>query len=678
MRTKIVILLIAVLTAFQTGKAQSVRSFESMGYDDLFIQGISGSISYFLKVKPDDDINNSKLILNFTASQVLYAPLSFLVISVKDVPVDSRRIESTSDTTFRVEIPLSEKYLQEDGRFIKLKITAKLAASADNCKDIDNPALWVSIKNSSYLSFFSKNVIGYQRSLKEWIQEFTSVYTPKQADLNDITCGAVVYAILKQRQGLEIYTSQYTVADSLPYGIIVGSIDKLPYSVRQVIPSIGKGQGLITLARVTTGLGLRTVLVVTGADETGFKKSINFLVNNRRISSAFSEKVLIDEAIPSYSSVENASPLVVTLESLGGVPAMMEGVGALRTKYNFSLSEFNAIPDKLVFHLESFFSTLKSIDRGFVNIYLNQNLVYNGSLSNRTNFIEDISLQTHMLRKFNSLEVEFRMHPGTNICIDGFANFFAFVNVKNSTLTFTGEKENRFYSFFNFPAEFRKVPTKILVSPSLLQTDLSSSLGELIYQINAPFNANYIRMILPPLVSSAKTSMDDVKGFNIIGLLNKQDPFIKNFSSLPVNYLKDFQLYKDVKGQVNYSYNDFSNSGMAQIFREKGSTFLMITALGSDSTNKNAFESVIKNFSTQLAEIQSNVCIANSSGRSNYFFKAPEDSDIVSYGGGDSKLSEIWEKYKWILLGVLLILVLLGFYFVRNKVKESQETFKDL
>jgi hypothetical protein len=104
----------------------------------------------------------------------------------------------------------------------------------------------------------------------------------------------------------------------------------------------------------------------------------------------------------------------------------------------------------------------------------------------------------------------------------------------------------------------------------------------------------------------------------------------------------------------------------------------MVTSLGNDSSNKTAFESVIKNFSTQLTEIESNVCIANSNGKSNYFFKLPEDTELVSYRGDNNAFQIFYEKYKWILLILLLALVAMAFLFVRNKVKQSQETFKEL
>ena len=678
MKLKFIFSLMLVLGLIGT-KAQSIRSFEAMGYEDAAIKGINGSLTYYIKVKPDDDVNRSKLVLNISASQVLNSNTSFLVISVKDLPVFTQRITvSPTDTLFRIEIPLNQTEVQPDGRYIKMKISASMSIHEEQCKDIDNISCWVSIKNSSYVSVVTQDIVGYKSSLKEWIKELTSVYTPARADLNDLTAGGLVYTILKQATQKDIYTGTYNSTDSLPYGVVTGVAEKLPYSVRQVIPSMAKGQGLISLARVNTGGGLRTIMVVTGADQEGYQKAINALTSNKRLNSAFSEKMLVQEAIPSYSSVENKSPLITTLENLGGTPSLLEGIGSLKSKYIFSLTEFNAIPSKLTLHLESFFSNLRDDDRGFVNIYLNQNLVYSGNLVNKTSFIEDIDLKPYMLSKFNTLEVEFRFHPYTKACESGFSNFFAFTNVKTSTLTFVGEQENKFYSFFNFPAEFRKVPTKIVVSPALLSSNIISSIGELFYQLNAPFNANYNRIIVPPLISSEKTALEDLKGFNVIALMNKLDPFISKFTQLPVNFTKDFQLYKDNQGQLNYSINDFSNSGLAQIFKERGSTILMVTSLGGDSANKVAFESVVKNFSTQLTEIESNVCIANSNGKSNYFFKLPEDNDLVSYRGESNGFLVFYDRYKWILLGFLLVLVLLAFIFVRNKVRESQETFKEL
>jgi hypothetical protein len=142
---------------------------------------------------------------------------------------------------------------------------------------------------------------------------------------------------------------------------------------------------------------------------------------------------------------------------------------------------------------------------------------------------------------------------------------------------------------------------------------------------------------------------------------------------MPVKFDKDFQIYTGLHGAASYTVNDFSSSGLAQIFQDKGNTVLLISALGDSGINGSAYLSVIKNFSTQLTEIESNVCIANSSGASNYFFKAPDDNSIVSYKNNESGLERFLSSYKYWILGLLLVLLVLGFFGVKSKVKKATD-----
>ncbi len=649
------------------------RTFKSMGYDDASITGISGSLSYFLKIKPDDNLDQSSLVINLRASQVLNANNSFVVVYLKDEPVFTQRlVVSALDTMLTVRVPLSSKYLQPDGRFIKLRVLAKMSISEEYCKDIDNPACWVSVRNTSFINSSLQEGFAYQRSIKEMIQEFNSVYTPATADVDDLMAGGLIYTIVRQgAASKQVYTATYSGQEETPAGVVCGVADKLPYAVKQSMPAVSGGQGLIALVPVNDGITNRFVLVVTGGDNAGYKKAINTLANNKRLSSAFTDKLLISDATLSTEVFAGVSPLVTTLSDLGGEEGFLEGIGALRRKFNFSLADFNAMPTKLQLHLESYYSALKTDDRGFLNIYLNQNLVYNASLSDKSSFINDIDLMPHLLTKFNTLEIEFRFHPGSNICKDGFSNFFASINTKTSTLTYFGEKDNKFYSFFNFPAEFRKKQTKIVVSPALLDK-VVASIGEIYYQLNSPQKSNFSRLVVPPIVTS--TSATNVGDYNLIALVDRNDPFAKRYDNMPVKFDKDFQIYKGLQGSASYSVNDFSGSGLGQIFSDKGSTILMVTSLGADSSAGNAYLSVVKNFSTQLTEIESNVCIANSNGLSNYFFKAPDDNSIVSYSNNTSAFEQFWNAYKYWILGLILVGLVFGYVMIRRRVKAATDS----
>jgi len=47
---------------------------------------------------------------------------------------------------------------------------------------------------------------------------------------------------------------------------------------------------------VNVGFSQRYVLVVTGGDNAGYKKAISTLASNKRLSSAFSDKIIISDA----------------------------------------------------------------------------------------------------------------------------------------------------------------------------------------------------------------------------------------------------------------------------------------------------------------------------------------------------------------------------------------------
>jgi hypothetical protein len=643
------------------------RTFEDMGYRDQSIYGITGSITYFVKVKPDDDMENSKLVVYIRPSQVLNPNTSTITVSLKDAPVYTQRIIGQSmDSLITIILPMSKKYVQPDGRFVKLKIVVKMSIDDQICKDIDNPAVWINVRNTSYFSSNKQAFLSYQRSLKETIQEFSTIASSSAADLDDVLAGGILYSLVKQNnKELKVGTSLFGTNDSLHNTLVVGLSNRLPNSIQRQLPTLSKGQGLI----IALGPEGNQTLVVTGADQEGYKKAINVLSNYSILNSTFSQKLIVDNTTIKASDL-TVLPQVLTLEQLGVPSALMEGVLALNTNYPFNLIDYNAIPKKLTLHLEALFSHLRENDRGFLNVYLNDNLVFTTSLADLNNFNNDIDLPPYLLTKLNSLVVEMRFHPSNSVCKDGFASFFGFINSRTSTITFSGEQNTEFYNFFNYPGEFRKRPLKILVSPGLNQ-HTTSAIGELIYQINAASLLN-AAMILPTLVQSDKTNMGDMKGFNVIALMHRTDPFIKNFTNMPIQFNRDFQLYKDLDGETSYSFNDFSNSGIAQIFRQANSTFLLVSSLG-DSTQKDAFQSVIKSFGGQASAIQSNVCITTADGKSSFFFKLREDEKLVTYKGDKNLVLEIWEKYKYFILIFLMLLIIWSFFFVRKRVKKSQE-----
>jgi hypothetical protein len=679
MKTKIAllsVLLILIQTVYAQGNVEAVntdpskRTFEDMGYRNESITGIAGAVTYFVKVQPRDDLNNMKLVLHIKPSPVLNSNISAVTVSLKDEPVHTERIVATAiDSVMEISVPLNARFVQPDGRFIKVRIDARMAMSDEYCKDVDNPAVWIAVRNNSYLAIAKQDKISYYQSMKETILQYERISTPVNADLNDLLASGVLYSLMKQRASLvKVKTDNYRDTDTVGNTIIVGLYSKIPAFIRSQLPEIQAGQGVIV--NLTPYGDSRHVMVVAGKDEAGYKKAINVLTNYKIINSSFSYRMIVDNGAPNYFD-KNPLPVVFSLEELGGTPRIMEGVGALKTNYAFSLADYNAIPKKLTFHLEAMLSLLKSDDRGFLNVYLNDNLVFSTDLHDRTSFVGDIELKPYLLTKNNSLIVEMRFHPQGSICKSGFSNFFGFIDTKTSNLIFSGEKTNEFYNFFNYPGEFRKKSLKFVVSPALMPI-VGASMGELIHQLNTTtIPSNYL--YIPEMVTSDKVTLEELNNYNAIALVHRNDPFVKQFAdNLPVQFDRNFQLYKDVSGQTAYSINDFASSGIAQIFKKGSTTYLMVTALG-DTAVGDAFESVISSFGSQYSAIESNVCIANNKGKSNFFFKLPDNAGIVTYQGDKNSLILFWNKFKYLVLAGIGLLVILLFLFVRKRVKRSQE-----
>ncbi|HAL82662.1 MAG TPA: hypothetical protein DCO83_10840, partial [Mucilaginibacter sp.] len=151
--------LVFLLSKASLAQNQRIVPFASLGQEeDDVVYGMSGSSLFYFKVAPQFEINGSKLVLYFEPSQALIKENSFINIILNDKPVYSGRL--TKDTIERLSIDLKREDISPN-RFLKIQIKTLLTITNDICKDLDNPAMWLKVKNYSYLSLTknSKNGI---------------------------------------------------------------------------------------------------------------------------------------------------------------------------------------------------------------------------------------------------------------------------------------------------------------------------------------------------------------------------------------------------------------------------------------------------------------------------------------------------------------------------------------
>ena len=688
-------LALALLLCTASVAQQAVVSFKAMGHDDDPIYGMSGSTSYFLKLDPQYELDGSKLVLFFEPSQALLKDKSFINIIINDRPAYSNKL--SPDSIQKITLNLSRDDMS--GQFLKIQIKTLATITDDKCKDLDNPAMWIKVKNYSYLvlnksdkNFFS-NV-----NISNCFDSKRAIVYPQNPTLKDLKAVAWAYARLKKTgiSNIGVYEDGQK-PDSIKNYIVVGTIDQLSANERsqvKVTPQAGEGLFYLhkeirvetdTVTHLTTVknviLPVKTtitakvpveVLYVTGGDEKGFEKSITALGNLNILNSSFGDYLLINAAENTFFKTIDENRSKLSLKQIGGATNFMSGIGSLKSSFNFKNSDFSFTPKEIEIHFQGTYSAIVPGDRGFFNIYLNGSLISSQKLDVSGKLSTSITINRYQHHKYNTLEAEFRFYPNNGNCKDAFTNFFSEIDVDQSYL----ESKNPFISndlsFYQYPEAFNAGNTSIVVSEDIAKY-AGAAMGEVIYELNNNINANNF----PEFVYSKDFTENDLKKNNIVAFLSRDDRLFTNkeFPDAPIQFNKKFRLYNSDNNKTVYELSDSVSNGLAQIFygRSNNAT-LVLTATGTQLAD--AFLAASRSITEQLSTLSSNVCISDVN-QNKYLFNINKSSENLDYIDTKSSLTRFWESYNlYILLGIL-VLILLSFLYVRSRIQRSQEIFND-
>ncbi|RZA00332.1 MAG: hypothetical protein EOP47_14290 [Sphingobacteriaceae bacterium] len=687
-------LLALVFVLNTTASAQSIVSFKSMGHADNAIYGMSGATSYFLRISPLVEMNGSKLVLYFEPSQALLKDRSFINILINNEPIYSGRL--TKDSIQKVMINLSRADVSPD-KFLKIQVKTLLTITDDKCRDLDNPAMWIKVKGYSFLSLIKSNKNFFNNvNISNCFESKTAIVYPSNPSLHDLKAVAWAYSRLKKTQSRNINVfEQGKVPDSVKNYIMVGTLGALPGDKRGLITVTPQSnQGLFYLHKsisnyvdtvtnmvtikgkvvpvktVSASATPNEILFVTAADDAGYEKTITALGNMNILNSTFGDYLFIDKAENSFFQNIDESRSKLSIKQIGGASSFLSGIGSLKTSYNFKNSDFSFTPKEVEIRFVGLYSSLNPGDRGFFNVYLNGLLISSEKLGASGKLNTAVTINRYQHHKYNTLEAEFRFYPNSGNCQNAFINFFAELDVDKSYLSSKNPFVTSDLSFYQYPEAFNNGTTRIIVSKEYAK-HAAGALGEIIYELNNNINSNNF----PEIVYSDAIDKGDLKKYNIIALLSKEDPLMNEFPDAPIKFNQQFRLYNADNSTVVYSLSDSVSNGLAQIFygRSNNAT-LVLTATGAHPAE--AFLAVSRSITEQLSTLSSNVCISDVNSNK-YLFNINKSSENLEYVDTKSDLAKFWDSYNlYILLGIL-ILILLSFLYVRSRVQTSQDLFNE-
>jgi Bacterial cellulose synthase subunit len=661
--------------------AQSIVSFKAMGYDDTPIYGMIGANSFYLKMSPLVEMKGSKLVLYIEPSQALIKEHSFVNIVINERPAYSARL--TKDSVEKISINLTPEDLSSD-KFLKIQVKTLLTVSDDKCKDLDNPAMWVKVKENSYLSLIKTNGNFFSNvNISNCFESKQAIVYPVNPSLSDLKAVAWAYSRLKKTLNKDIKVYQEDLLpDSVKNYIMVGKWASLQADKKaniNVKPQASEGLLFLKKALVTYQDSVNKgkdvtvpgeILFVTGGDDPGYEKAITSLGNMNILNSSFGEYLLISNAQNNFFKTIEENRTRLTLRQVGGAPNFMSGIGSLTNVYSFKNSDFSFTPKEVEIHFVANYSSLTPGDRGYFNIYLNGMLISSERLDATGKLNTSVTINRYQHHKYNTVEAEFRIYPSSGNCINSFTNFFAEVDVDKSYL----ESKNPFItndlSFYQYPEAFNTGTTRIVVTKEYAKY-AAAAMGEIIYELNNNINGSNF----PEFVYSDNVTPADLKKYNIVALLSPHDQLMDNFNYAPVKFNKKFRILNNENGRPVYSISDSVSNGLAQIFYgPSNNAVLVITATGTEQAK--AFTAASKSITEQLSTLSSNMCISDINGNK-YLFNINKSSENLEYFDTKSSLTRFWETYNlYILLG-LLVLILMSFLYVRSRVQKSQELFND-
>ncbi len=677
--------------------SQKIMSFKAMGHnDDEPIFGMSGASSFYFKIIPQYEINGSKLVIYFEPSQALIRDKSYINLFVGTKPVYSGRL--TKDSIQKIVFPLSKADISADN-YLKITVKTLLTITDDQCRDLDNPAMWLKIKNYSYLSLVksSKNFFN-NINISNCFDSKTAIVYSSNPSLHDLKAVAWAYSRLKKTQTKNIGVYELDkLPDSVRNYIMVGTMPTLPANKQALVKVTPQAnQGLLylhksvatvtdTVTRMVDAGGRFTsvksvllesvpteILFVTGGDDAGYEKTITALGNMNVLNSTFGDYLLVNKAQNTFFKTIDENRSKLSLKQIGGFSDFLSGIGSLKSSFNFKNSDFSFTPKEVEIRIVANYSALNPGDRGFFNIYLNGLLLSSEKLDASGKLNSSITINRYQHHKYNTLEAEFRFYPNNGNCKNSFTNFFAEIDADKSYL----ESKNPFItsdlSFYQYPEAFNSGTTRIVVSKPYAKY-AAGAMGEIVYELNNNINANNF----PEFIYSedmAKTP-SELKKNNIIALLSKDDKLLEEFPDAPIKFNRNFRLYNTDNNTVVYSLSDTTSNGLAQIFygRSNNAT-LVLTATGKHLAD--AFLAASKSITERLSTLSSNVCISDVNNNK-YLFNINKSSENLEYIDTKSALTRFWDTYNlYILLGIL-VLILLSFLYIRSKVQKSQELFND-
>ena len=653
--------------------------FSKLGYPETTVlYGPKASTAFYFKKSSGLNDLESSIHLEIVPSQLILKEISTITFLIGDKPVYSTFLKAFTDT-IKVDFPFKDEY--EVSGYIKLEIKSNLFLNDNECRDYDEPGLWLSITPNSYLKTESTPLPSNKPNwaIDQFIPQIENLVLSRDFSKEHPDLSTYLHYYFKKYQGLDLPIHYLEDSSTLLINkaiFLINGEERSHYFPENEDLGITPDQGDLKMIykKVYHKNSLDSVftsnLILTGENTVGIFKAIQFLFSKDLNSSAFTDKIEVLKSVKVDSIFNFNLKNTFSFQELGLETELSVGVGKIVK--NIPLPNYLAQGNlgAMSIHLKINHKPINEGENAFINVYLNNILIKSFKLGYTGILEQDVSFKNLNLTKGSYLGIEYIYVPEGGLCDRNMTDFYAQISPKESFLK-PQYREEVPLIFSSFPRNFSGKPLEFFYDFEIQKEEISA-LSDLVMKLNNRYESE-ISPYLPSFIS-LEGDLSPLEGQSNKLLISKNPKRYKDLfmTDQYIKFMDDFISFKSDEISQFFDVNYEAPLVYAQLFQSKKNKIMMISDL---SRNGKTLNTTIGGIDDPFLTNDGNVLISN---RDRFYFfdlrsNALKNQSEITL----NQFEEFWLKFRLFIITTIIAFIVVLLTYIFNKSRDAKKKIED-
>lgn len=353
---------------------------------DINMTGVIGTSSTYFNIEKNWDVEDVKLYLDFSKSQIINGDVSSLTVLLNDTPVKSIKLNGPDNYKEVLEAEFPKDYLREG--YNEVKVKAYKTISERICQDDANTANWIVLHKESYISVKYKNK-PTDTMLREYPYPYismeeankldTTIVVSDNANMGPLTGAFTISSGFGQairynniKFNVKIFSEVNDKSkDNLIY---IGTPEDTPDEIMNLLSEEEKG--LLNSSAVIKQMKSiynenKKILLIIGKKDENIIKACKLLINDGLVKQLSNSTVTVDSDTKVNTNLQEKDLNNLTLKDLGYSDVLLEGPFSQESNFSINIPKSKVVQNgaKVIINLR--YSKNLDFGRSMATIYIN-------------------------------------------------------------------------------------------------------------------------------------------------------------------------------------------------------------------------------------------------------------------------------------------------------------------